>query len=451
MKAVIAIVRPQFVRSLFLAVALFGATFTSSASVFVSVAFAPPPLPVYVQPICPGPEYIWVPGYWAYGPYGYYWVPGTWVLAPYVGALWTPGYWGWAGTVFVWHSGYWGPHVGFYGGIDYGFGYFGVGYAGGYWNRGAFYYNTAVTNVNVNVVRTTYSQPVAQNAGVSRVSFNGGAGGTAARPTAQERLAERDRHRAATPVQLQHERLASTNRSQLASVNHGSPTLTATPRAAAFGQARASTGAASNAPHVASSHPTREARIERSTPHANTGAPRIQGTPSPQRHAPQTAHPQGQPQTNASSRPNREFRTEQGERHARAGSHTESMPSTQRSQPSREPRIERGDRHANAGPPRTESMPSTQRSQPNREPRIERSERHANAGPPRTESMPSTQRSQPNPEPRIERGERHANASPAQMQAMPAPQSHAQNAAHPQGQPHEARGGEKRREEGHGQ
>jgi len=91
MKAVIAIVRPQFVRSLFLAVALFGATFTSSASVFVSVAFAPPPLPVYVQPICPGPEYIWVPGYWAYGPYGYYWVPGTWVLAPYVGALWTPG------------------------------------------------------------------------------------------------------------------------------------------------------------------------------------------------------------------------------------------------------------------------------------------------------------------------------------------------------------------------
>ena len=375
MKAVIAIVRPQFVRSLFLAVALFGATVTSSASVFVSVAFAPPPLPVYVQPICPGPEYIWVPGYWAYGPYGYYWVPGTWVLAPYVGALWTPGYWG--------------PHVGFYGGIDYGFGYFGVGYAGGYWNRGAFYYNTAVTNVNVNVVRTTYSQPVAQNAGVSRVSFNGGAGGTTAQPTAQERLAERDRHRAATPVQLQHERLASTNRSLLASVNHGSPTLTATPRAAAFGQSRPSTGAAGNAPHVASSHPTREARIERSTPHANTGAPRIQGTPSPQRHAPQTAHPQGQPQTNASSRPNREFRTAQGERHARTGSHTESMPSTQRSQPNREPRIERG--------------------------------------------------------------ERHANASPAQMQAMPAPQSHAQNAAHPQGQPHEARGAEKRREEGHGQ
>ena len=41
----------------------------------------------------------------------------------------------------IFHEGYWGPHVGFYGGIDYGFGYTGAGYAGGYWNNGAFYYN----------------------------------------------------------------------------------------------------------------------------------------------------------------------------------------------------------------------------------------------------------------------------------------------------------------------
>ena len=57
--------------------------------------FAPPVLPVYVQPPCPQPGWMWTPGYWAYGPDGYYWVPGTWVPAPYVGALWTPGYWGW--------------------------------------------------------------------------------------------------------------------------------------------------------------------------------------------------------------------------------------------------------------------------------------------------------------------------------------------------------------------
>src|SRR5579862_8975955 len=57
----------------------------------------PPPLPVYEQPACPGPNYIWTPGYWGYQPTGYYWVPGVWVIAPYIGELWTPGYWGWFG------------------------------------------------------------------------------------------------------------------------------------------------------------------------------------------------------------------------------------------------------------------------------------------------------------------------------------------------------------------
>jgi hypothetical protein len=32
----------------------------------VTVGFAPPPLPVYVQPPCPSPGYVWAPGYWAY-------------------------------------------------------------------------------------------------------------------------------------------------------------------------------------------------------------------------------------------------------------------------------------------------------------------------------------------------------------------------------------------------
>src|SRR5690242_9516093 len=80
------------------------ATSPSSAQVVVgvSVTFAPPALPVYVQPLPPGPNYIWTPGYWAWDPdYGYYWVPGTWVLAPYPGWLWTPGYWAWDDGVYV--------------------------------------------------------------------------------------------------------------------------------------------------------------------------------------------------------------------------------------------------------------------------------------------------------------------------------------------------------------
>ena len=101
---------------------------SSFGRVFVSITIAPPVIPVYAQPVCPGDRYIWIPGYWAYGDEGYYWVPGTWVRAPFVGALWTPGYWAWHDGVYGWNDGYWGTSVGFYGGINYGFGYDGYGY-----------------------------------------------------------------------------------------------------------------------------------------------------------------------------------------------------------------------------------------------------------------------------------------------------------------------------------
>jgi len=40
---------------------------------------------------------------------------------------------GLGGDAYVFHVGYWGPVVGFYGGIDYGYGYVGRGYYGGRW------------------------------------------------------------------------------------------------------------------------------------------------------------------------------------------------------------------------------------------------------------------------------------------------------------------------------
>jgi len=193
----------------------------SFAGVFISVNFAPPVLPVYAQPVCPGDGYIWTPGYWAYAPAGYYWVPGTWVLAPAPGLLWTPGYWGWGGGVYLWHPGYWGPHVGFYGGVNYGFGYTGVGYAGGMWVGGVFRYNTAVSNVNVSVVHNTYIDRTAiRNTVVNRASFNG-PGGIDARPTPGEMAAARDRHMGPTSAQLGHERVSGSNRANFATYNHG--------------------------------------------------------------------------------------------------------------------------------------------------------------------------------------------------------------------------------------
>jgi len=145
------------------------------AAVFVSVAIAPPVIPVYTQPLCPGDGYIWTPGYWAYGPDGYYWVDGAWVEAPYAGALWTPGYWGYAGAVYVWHAGYWGPVVGYYGGVNYGFGYFGVGFHGGYWNHGAFIYNTAYAHVGPGI----HSVYVERVNGPDGRPFDGRPGGAA--------------------------------------------------------------------------------------------------------------------------------------------------------------------------------------------------------------------------------------------------------------------------------
>jgi hypothetical protein len=225
-------------------------------AVGVSIHIGPPALPVYPQPVCPEPGYIWTPGYWAYGPDGYFWVPGTWVVAPAVGLLWTPGYWGWVGGGYVWHAGYWGPHVGFYGGINYGYGYTGVGFAGGEWRGGAFAYNREVTNVNVTVIHNTYSKTVINNTTVNNVSFNGGEGGVRARPTAAEEAARREHHVEATKAQSEHELAASTNRAQLASVNHGRPTVAASGRPGEFsgkGAVAASRAGNTDRPHANSS------------------------------------------------------------------------------------------------------------------------------------------------------------------------------------------------------
>ena len=198
----------------------------------VSIVIAPPVLPVYVQPPLPAPGYIWAPGYWAYGTDDYYWVPGTWVQPPSVGLLWTPGYWGWNNGVYAWNAGYWGPPIGFYGGVNYGFGYGGVGYEGGFWRGGVFSYNRIVNNFGSVNITNVYNKTVIVNN--NRVAFNGGAGGLAARPTLQEQAAMREQHTPATAMQSQHEHTASLTRENFASVNHGAPSVAATSKPGEF-------------------------------------------------------------------------------------------------------------------------------------------------------------------------------------------------------------------------
>jgi WXXGXW repeat (2 copies) len=305
------------VHGLIAALSLAALPVASDAAVFVgvSVGIAPPVLPVYVQPPCPAPGYIWIPGYWAWDDEEYYWVPGTWELAPVVGYLWTPGYWGWETGFYAWHPGYWGPHVGFYGGINYGFGYFGHGYEGGYWRGNQFYYNRSVTNINVTNITNVYNRTVVNEGAVGRVSFHGGAGGVAVRPTAAEMAVEHERHIGVTAMQRQHEQMARSDTSLRASVNGGRPAIAATPRPATFtGRGVVAARGASPAPRAPAAAMN---RTDRPPQTQRNGGPRV-GSGGPRADRPaqalQPANPRppayeaARPAVNPPHRGNSEYR-----------------------------------------------------------------------------------------------------------------------------------------------
>jgi len=251
----------------------------ASAQISLSVQIAPPPLPIYVQPEVPGEGYLWTPGYWAWGDdiNEYYWVPGTWVLAPQPGYLWTPGYWGFYGGGYRWNIGYWGSSVGFYGGVNYGFGYGGRGFEGGRWDRGVFRYNRSVTNVNVKVIHNVYIKKVVFRPIATHTSFNGGPNGVRAQPTVAEQRVVKSRHIEPTAVQVQHEQAARKAPEQRASTNHGQPQVAATPKPADLKgpgavPARADKPGRADAP-PRENPPSRADRPARAEPPAKVDAP----------------------------------------------------------------------------------------------------------------------------------------------------------------------------------
>jgi len=243
----------------------------------------PPEIPDYDQPPMPAEGYLWTPGYWAYGDSGYYWVPGTWVQPPSVGLLWTPGYWGWSNGVYAFNAGYWGPQVGFYGGINYGFGYGGSGYGGGRWNNGAFAYNNTVNNFGGVVVRNSYRETVITNS--TRVSFNGGNGGIHAAPTPAEQAFARQSHIRATAEQTRHEQASRAEPAQRASFNGGHPSVAATARPGAIRDAGAvgARGAAPMPPRSAAA-PSRAPAPRPAAPAPRAAAPASH--PKPPEHKP---------------------------------------------------------------------------------------------------------------------------------------------------------------------
>jgi len=247
--------------------------FASQAGVDISVSIAPPALPIYAQPPIPGDGYIWTPGYWSWNAADndYYWVPGTWVAAPYSGALWTPGYWGWVGGSYRWNGGYWGDHIGYYGGVNYGYGYVGVGYQGGHWDHGVFNYNRSVNNVtNIRNIHVYNSRVTVNN--TTRVSYSGGQGGVRMEPTKGEQVIREMPHAGPTEPQANHETLSRTNPAQRASVNHGVPPIAATPEPGKF-----------NAPNVVAARAESQAKPQ-AKPQAHQSAPHGGGSHGSEHH-----------------------------------------------------------------------------------------------------------------------------------------------------------------------
>ncbi len=194
-----------------------------SVGVTISAGFAPPELPVYEQPPCPVDGYLWTPGYWAFADGDYYWVPGVWVDPPVVGYLWTPSYWLFVDGNYHWNRGYWGRHVGFYGGINYGFGYWGTGFCGGRWEGRHFRYNRAAANIYHNFMHHSYEDRSVVRENNRRTSFNGGAGGIERHADKHEQQAFMEQHHASTTDQRSHMKAARSDRGQFVKENHGVP------------------------------------------------------------------------------------------------------------------------------------------------------------------------------------------------------------------------------------
>ena len=175
-----------------------------------------------------GRLHINIPGYWAWDDdTGYYWVPGTWVLPPEQHCQRAIGAGTTASTPFSRRL--LGTPLSYYGGVSYGYGYGGVGYEGGYWRGGAFFYNRSVNNFSNVQITNVYNKTVVVN-NTTNVSYNGGTGGTTAHATPQQIAAANQQHVPPTSQQTQHMQMAAKDTALWFNNNHGHPTVAATGR-----------------------------------------------------------------------------------------------------------------------------------------------------------------------------------------------------------------------------
>ena len=87
------------------ALSLFFASALNAAHVVIRIA---PPVPRHEVIITrPGPNHVWVPGYWRWSGREYVWVGGVWQLPPRARAVWVPGHYRRVEGGHVWIEGHW--------------------------------------------------------------------------------------------------------------------------------------------------------------------------------------------------------------------------------------------------------------------------------------------------------------------------------------------------------
>ncbi len=77
--------------------------FAADVSIGIRIGPPPPPRIVHVRPLCPGPDFVWVDGYWYPVGNHYKWHDGYWTRPVYPGARWVEPHHD--GDRF--HDGYW--------------------------------------------------------------------------------------------------------------------------------------------------------------------------------------------------------------------------------------------------------------------------------------------------------------------------------------------------------
>ena len=76
----------------------------AQVSVGITIGAPPPPRVLRARPVAPGPDFVWVEGYWYPVGNHYKWHAGYWTRPPYAGAVWVaPHHDGQR-----WFDGYWG-------------------------------------------------------------------------------------------------------------------------------------------------------------------------------------------------------------------------------------------------------------------------------------------------------------------------------------------------------